>query len=154
MKHTKRFVPEIIEALKNTSSTNEKVIILSDNRFNDEFKTVLAATYNPFVTFGIKKIPEYTNNKGGDVEIGKAVKDITRVIVSRQKTGNDAINFLSRRLEELQEDHAKILESVIKKDLGCGVSVSLINKAFGEGFIPVHRCMLADKLNDKTSKNI
>ena len=151
--YVKRFVPQIIDLLASTNSRIDKEEILFANKDFEDLKYVLYATYNPYINYYIQKIPSY-NKTGGHTEIRKACQDIIRVLNGREKTGHAGINYLSLVLEDLDESHAEILERVIQRDLRCGISVKTINKVFGKDFIPEFKVMLADKVTEKTMKNI
>ena len=46
-------ITQIIDKLRNTSSTNDKIQILKDNKDNKLLQRVLYYTYNPFMKYGI-----------------------------------------------------------------------------------------------------
>ena len=54
-------INNIVEELRRTSSLNEKIYILNKNKHNEELKTILELTYNPYKKY---KITEKTVKQG------------------------------------------------------------------------------------------
>ena len=46
-------INNIVEELRRTSSFNEKIYILNKNKHNEELKTILELTYNPYKKYKI-----------------------------------------------------------------------------------------------------
>lgn len=117
-------VIEIIEKIRNTTSTNEKVIILQENYDNDKLRTILNLTYNPYIQFGVKKLP---NGLPLEFNFDEFVKI---ALECAKKEGN-----LSKRQKQQlslkmgRDKTRELLEKVIKKDLECGINIKLINKS-------------------------
>lgn len=141
---------EIVQALRATNSQLDKVSILKDAiQMNPHFKTVLIATYDPFINYYIKKIPDYNAwNSPSNYSISTFVKDVQHNISGRKITGNAAKVYLSKCLERLHKDDAAVGELIIARDLKAGVSVGLINKA-SPGLIAEYPVMLCSKLTEK-----
>jgi len=126
----------IIEELRNTTSTNEKKEILEKYKVNPLFKDVLKFAYDSSYVFGIKKIPEpiYDENYGKmsyDYELlSKALLLIESVLVIGKLRGNKAIDFLAKLLGKLKKEDQEIIINILKKDLRCGINKKLIQKIF------------------------
>ncbi len=155
----KKTVPAIIAELEATNSRNEKVAILKENADNDTLKAVIEHSLNPFILFGIKKIPPYTPSVKVSwtmiqpTTIDQALDQIKQFIVSRKYTGNDAIDYLRGILNRMVAEDALIIERVIQKDMKCGVQESTVNKIW-PGLIPKFPVMLASKQDEKSLSKI
>ena len=119
---------DIINELRATTKTNEKLAILEQNKDNETFKQVLYYTYNPRFKYGIEMVPQY-NSKTGDMPIEEVFDKLDK-FAHRQVTGNRAIIDLSELLSNSKEP--EVLECIIDRDLKAGVNVSLINRVFGK----------------------
>lgn len=127
----------IIDELANEPGKLAKIEILEKYKNHPELKPVLFACYNPFLTYHIKKIPEYKlETRFEGIGLRRAVEMLT-LFVKRRVTGNAAIKKLVSILESLHADDAEILCRVIKKDMRAGFSASTINKVW-PGYIPKH----------------
>ena len=139
-----KYLIDVINELKNESSKNKKIEILSKYKNDPTLKLVCFLTYNNHIQFGIKKIPEYENIGGFDgLSLKKALLDIEKYIAGRIKTGQAAKDYLELTLASLIQEDADVLELVIKRSLDCGVSVSTVNKVW-PGLIPVFEFMACE----------
>jgi len=145
---------KIIEELRSTNSRIEKESILKREHGADNIylSYIFEMCYSPKINFWIKKIPEYSYIED-DYDAVSALKLIEKEICSRNKTGNEAINYLKYVLEHTNKQEVEIIECVVKRDMKCGVTETTINKIW-KGLIPETPCMLATAYSDKTLKNI
>jgi len=118
-------IHRLIILLKGTPGLNAKRSILRSERDNKLFQRVLTYTFDPRITFGIKKIPKYIQ-KGEFLTLNEALDELNR-LVTRSITGNNAIDLLTSILESLSEDDAQVIEWVISKDFKAGFGISLVN---------------------------
>lgn len=131
----------ILNKLKETSSSKEKISILNSFKDVPLLKDIINYALNPSITFGIKKIPEYSKSlKESSL---KDALDILPLFVDRKVTGNKAIETLSETLSDLSPEDAKVFELIILKDLRCGVSTATANKVW-KGLIPDFPIMLCE----------
>lgn len=149
LKSKKKFT-EIIEALSSTSSKNEKEAILREYKSNKILMSILYQTYNPFIKFFVKQLPNA--EKEGDFSINEDIKPILAVLnrlSSREVTGNKAKLAVQELLEMYDEESQYFIRCIIGKDLQAGFSVRTINAVFDK-LIPEFSVALAD--TDKTGK--
>ena len=106
--------------------------------------------YNSLITFGVKKIPEYTS-ESNSLDTVSIMDILEKEFVTREITGNAAIERLRDILSNAEEPEA--VERLIKRDARCSVNSTLLNKVF-PNLIPEIPCMLAQPMNEKTLKNI
>lgn len=130
-------VIKIINKLESTSSTNDKVAIIQQNKDNEDFTKTLYYTYNDSLQFGFseKKLRELlssfssknetTWNNGFDMLDTLAKSNINDTL------RNNVLTFLSVK-SYLEQD---LWVKVLTKDLRCNISGKTINKAI-KGLIP------------------
>jgi len=137
---------EILEDLKNESSTNKKVEILSQHKENELLKRVFYYTYNPHYQFGVKKVPKAMSHKG-EITL-EDVFPLLDDLRNRKITGNKALDAVSYYLQKLDEKDAEILTKILKKDFKIGVNTKLINKVW-KNLIPTIPYMGARAYNER-----
>ena len=141
-------VQSILEKLENTNSQKEKIEILKT--MNEVQKRWFSLCYNSLITFGVKKIPEYTS-ESNSLDTMSIMDILEKEFVTREITGNAAIERLRDILSNAEEP--EVVERLIKRDARCSVNSTLLNKVF-PNLIPEIPCMLAQPMNEKTLKNI
>ena len=122
---------KIIEQLRNTSGTNDKLQILKDNKDNELLKKVLYYTYNDNLQYGFseKKLRELLNtqstliynmwNDGFDMLDILASSNINDDLRAR------AVTFLAYQSKQ----EAELWINILTRDLKCNISTKTINKA-------------------------
>ena len=137
---------DIVENLRNNSSTNDKEEIIRNNASNIFFKDCLLYTYHPLWTYGVtsdqinKKQDLRSPNWSTDnlFELLTALKD-------RKITGHEAIGAVNSFIEENElESYRDLVLCIIDKDLKTRAGDKIINKAI-PGLIPTFSVALADK---------
>jgi DNA ligase 1 len=109
------------------------------------FLGLCVATYNPFVTFGVKQVPATV----GIIDAENPWEEFSGLLTQlykRELTGNaarDAIEAMSERFDS--EEWNTFCAAVIKRDLRAGISSVTINKVCknSEYKIPTFGCQLA-----------
>jgi len=134
-------VIRIINKLESTSSSNDKISIIQQNKDNEDFTKILYYTYNDSLQFGFseKKLREllksYLENSTfyvGHLWInGFEMLDTLSKSNINDSLRKEVLEFLSNCDYEEQELWIKVLT----KDLRCNISGKSINKAI-KGLIP------------------
>lgn len=144
---------EIMNAIKEIAQTpgkNDKLGLLDSYMKDPDFERVMVATYNPFVTYGIRpkrrQLESYNRNFTGETWV------MLGDLAARRLTGDAAARAVSKEMNQLCEKSAELLWRIINKDLKAGFSESSINKV-KKGTIPEFsymRCSLPKdaKLNE------
>lgn len=145
-------VDKIFNELAATSSRLEKEAILTANKNNAVLRWACFLALDPFTNFYIRKIPKYKTGIGPYTSLQQAL-DSLYSLSSRQVTGNAGIEFLTKVLEELEPEDARVVERVIEKDLRCGVSEATVNKIW-PNLVPTYPCMLASGYEEKLVNKI
>lgn len=141
----------VLELVKSTTKTKEKQEYIKD--ISDNTKKLFYLTYNPFITFGVKKIPEYTPifDNGSEEDLNPFF-DLCDKLSSRQLTGHSALDAISNTLSLYTEKTAVSLALVLGKDLKANLATEMINKIH-KNLIPTFNCMLADKMDKRFDWN-
>lgn len=144
---------DIIEQLNLENGSNYKLAVLQEHKDNELLKRVLKMTYDKVAyTYGItmKNIPEVLND--GTENLDWALDLLEAKFVTREYTGNKAIEELTFILETLSKEDALIIEMILNRDLRINVGKTNINKVFKNLITkpPYMRCSLMDKLDRVT----
>lgn len=145
---------QILDSLVAVSGRNAKLDILRGEVGNENLKEFFRLALEPLITFGIKKIPEYTPNHssvGDNLDWG--MDQLVQSFSTRAITGNDAISHLTYILENVSADNAEVLTRVIEKDPKCGVAESSVNSVW-KNLIMEFPVMKAMPHDEKTIQNI
>lgn len=147
---------DVIEKLKSTKKTNEKIDILSKHEDNDLLKFMMYMAVDCHMIYGIKfdTSHEFNDEDHEYIEnLANALLEMKRMLTTRNKTGNEAREWFESLLMKTSKPIAKLLIGVLNKDLECGVSTKLVNKVW-KGLISEQPHMLARSMNDKNLSKI
>lgn len=125
----------ILNELKTTTgigSAKRKIQILKSNKENQDLKDFFFYALDPSINFGQSKIKKdsQSTEKIEQIELSEALRLIKDTLVSRKKTGNSAIRFLSKIYNSLNDDDKNILERVIARKPDVGMNAASINKVW------------------------
>jgi len=134
-----------LEQIASTSSKNAKEELLRQHLENDAFRILIKQAIDPFVTFGVKKLPK-AEPTGGELFDNRTLALLID-LKSRKLTGNAAQSAIKEELTRLQPKSAELLTRILKKSLKAGFTASTANKA-RPGLIYVFKCQLSHKLTD------
>jgi DNA ligase-1 len=123
-----------IESVAATASKNEKLAMVRAYMDDELFKRVCEYAYNPFKTFGIVKIPNYTEDCEPN-EFSEQTWIILDALIDRSLTGDAARLAVGNELGRLTKDSAELMKRILRKDLRAGFGESTCNKAV-KGLIP------------------
>ncbi len=113
------------------------------------FLTLLKVCYNPYVTFGVRQVPDLLFEDGPEVDSENPWEEfelLLKELGQRGLTGNaarDAIEAMSQRFDGVEWN--KFCAPVIRRDMRAGISSTTINKICkGTDYeIPIFGCQLA-----------
>ena len=141
-------VINIINQLRNESSTNGNIKILKDNKDNELLKKVLEYTYNPFKKYGVtEKVLIPTNEESNNIELFQLLDLLSNSNIndSLRKTVNSFLGSIQFKEER------DLYVCMLLKDLKIGCNSKTINKVW-KNLIPSFNVMLADKYFEKQQK--
>lgn len=144
-------VVEILEKIKATSKSTEKLAIMKDHADNVHFKSALHYASNPFKPFHVAKVPRVKDSERATHFLSEEIAwpsfySLLDNCASRSVTGNSAVNSLYSLFKTVDKDTESWMRKILKKHLAIGVSIKSINKAF-PGFIPTFEVTLAQKFD-------
>jgi len=138
------------------SRLNKEAIILAIAQSgNKEFFEGCRLALDPMITFGLKQIPEKTDEDGPGLPWDSFTLALTG-FVSRNVTGNTARDMIQAMMKSAtKKEWNGWYRRILIKDLRCGVSEKTINKMvekkYADYAIPVFGCQLAhDSANHET----
>lgn len=151
---------DIIKQLQETSSTNEKLAIMQENKANELFKEYMRLATCPSINF---YITENTIPKAS--KIGSHTFDSlhangfslgTAELSKRSITGQAAKNFIVMTMNDLDEQHQKLYNMLLLKDIKAKIGVTLVNKVWPNLCVDIsyQRCSLPDEKNLRIFKEV
>ena len=149
---------KVISDLENhPSRINKEAIIQAQAEFgNDEFFEGCRLALDSMITFGLKQIPEKTDEDGPGMDWDSFTLAITGFI-TRDVTGNTARDMIQAMMKSSTKSQWNgWYRRILIKDLRCGVSEKTINKVvekkYADYAIPVFGCQLAHDSANHESK--
>jgi DNA ligase-1 len=139
------------------SRLNKEAIILAiAEEGNKEFFDGCRLALDPMITFGLKQIPEKTDEDGPGLPWDSFTLAITG-LVTRNVTGNTARNMIQTMMKSAtKKEWNGWYRRILIKDLRCGTSEKTINKVvekkYADYAIPVFGCQLAHDSANHESK--
>ncbi len=135
---------ECLQGIAAEPSKNAKIEMLEFYLQDDEFEKVIVYAYNPFITFGIRKVPSVSHKVGLLKSFDYDTWGLLDLLSQRYVTGKLAIETLLATMGKLYNGSEAVLRGILEKDLRAGFDAKTINKAV-PGLIPVAaymRCSL------------
>ena len=140
---------DIIRDISITSSKVEKEAMIRGAGADEDFRRVLVAMLDPFITYGIAKVPDPENDaryKDGKILFNVNVWGTLNGLAKREITGNQARSEVQYWMNTLTPKSAELFKRILTKKPDAGFSESTVNKAI-PGLIPTFDCMLAHKFD-------
>ena len=141
-------IKEIINLLRETSGTNDKISILKMNSENELLKKVLEYTYDPYKKYGVSE--KIMNNITSNRTSSKTIFELLDTLSLNNI--NDSLRNEIGAFKNSNLEHWDLYEKMILKDLKCNISSKTINKVW-PGLISTSEtgasvnCMLASKFD-------
>ena len=134
----------------------EAIIEVIAQEGNDEFFHGCRLALDPMITFGLKQIPEKTDEDGLGLDWDSFTLALTG-FVTRNVTGNTARDMIQTMMKNsTKKEWNGWYRRILIKDLRCGVSEKTINKVvekkYAQYAIPVFGCQLAHDSANHESK--
>ena len=141
---------EVLNLLKNTNSSKEKLSILNNNKNNQELFNILKYTYDKIdYTYGVTS--ETVLSYDTDKTTSDSLNDVLNKLSEREVTGHKALEYARSYYNTLDDQHKKLFLHIIDRDLKIGVSEKTLNKVW-RGMIPKPHYCRCDLLSEKTLK--
>lgn len=133
-------IVEMLEALEQADRGNARLAKLAELDCPLLRKTLQYAT-SPYITFGIKKLPEYQLPDAEMHLLWTEIEGCLDALATRDLTGNDAKEAVAELFRTSTSVEAKWLERILRQDLRLDLASSSINQAL-PGCIPVFKLAL------------
>lgn len=129
-------VANAIDTISNHSSKLDKQYLLKKYAALDGFKDVLKFIFDPYFTTGLKakKLDNCNFRNLEEITPEEAMLFLRFNSTGSDAAANYALNFIYQ-YDSLEEQ--RLATAIVTKDLQIGVSVTTLNRIFGEAFIPV-----------------
>lgn len=168
---------DIINKIRETSSTNQKIEILklinnqelkdsidsinlseSQNTINSEklescFKDILILAYHPQIRFNLKPFSSNENkylqsNSRHYNSMFELLNDLHNRIITGDEARSSYLSFINN--ETTSQFEIELLNNILDKDLKAGISTSTINKVFKKliSDVPYMRCSLLNSIKN------
>ena len=134
----------MLNELERNPETLNKISLLKEF-YDPEIGKLMNYALSDYITFGVKNIPEpiYSGRTIKDEdEAYTVVCDLLDLLASRGLTGGRAQVEIARVLGSLTPKDGIVLKRIISKDLRCGVSNKIANKAV-KNMVPTFEIQLA-----------
>lgn len=139
---------DMITAAANVPGKKDKIqqlnrFLNNEHKHEEELCHLLKYALSPYITFGIKKIPDPEPIKFW--RAGNEYDDVVSLLddlAARRLTGQAALDEIASLLCVLDQHASAALVACLTKDLRAGFSHSTVNKS-KPGLIPVFQCQLA-----------
>jgi DNA ligase-1 len=130
-----------IEKIAATPGKMDKTNLVRDLLGDELGERVLKAAYDPFVTYGVKKMPMH-ERECEPRQFDESTWLLLDRLAKRELTGNEAKAALQVELGSLTADSVELLTRILTKDLRAGFTEGTINRAV-PGTIVTFECALA-----------
>ena len=142
-------ISEILQQIKDTSSSNAKLEILKSHKENTGLQKALKYGVDHMMPFHVVKVPKTRSRIDfplGETESWKEFFKIADECASRSVTGNAAIDRVSACFSSVKEEDEFWMRKILKKHLAIGVSSKTLKKAFPD-LIQTFELSLANKFH-------
>ena len=143
---------EVVELLKNTNSSLEKLSILEKNKNVPFLKEYFQMCLTPTVNYWIRPMKDIQGT--GTKTLAKDGVKVLNTISSRELTGNAARDLVSSTLSSLTPEDAILFNNILDKSPNCGVSVATVNKIWENLINLPIKLMKAQAYSDKALEAI
>ena len=143
LKELKQFVDE----MKNTSSLNEKKVIIESIKENKFITKALNYTFDPYKKYYVTSKTCKKNKDKVDLVQDLTLFSLLDMLNTRTVTGHDAIKLVNGFVE-YNPEYEDLIFSIIDRNLEIRASESVINKVI-PGLIPTFDVALANKFDPK-----
>jgi len=148
---------DLIELLKNTSSTKAKQEILEQNKDNISLRMLFYATLDPMINYyirgtGIDADPMFTVENLRELTDAD-ISTVITVLDGRAKTGHAARDWIQSLMCELVPEDRQLLRLMLNRDLDCKVAGGLVNRVW-KNLIFEYPCLLAKELDEKRAEEL
>jgi DNA ligase-1 len=107
----------LIDSVAATSSKNDKIAMLKAASSSDLLKRVLKAAYDPTISYGIRAVPERTEEAIGCDTFDDDTWKLIQGMAERKLTGNAMLVAVKSEMHRLSDVSAELLKRILLKDM-------------------------------------
>ena len=146
---------DFLNRLKETSSLTTKQKLLAANKHDGLLKKVLKFVYDPNVTTGIsnKKLDKFVAPATISGDSPTSAFSNLLDYLKEHNTGRDYDVALCQSAIQQAGEHGQMVRDVITKSLTVGCQAKMLNKVYGDNFIPKWEVQQAYPLDSAKLKN-
>ena len=144
---------QILESLRSTTKSKEKLAIMLDERDNECLKLFFVLASDPKIKFYQKQRFDLIGTTNPTIDLRLAMNKLVEVVASRKITGNAAREFIQSMMNGLSTKDCSVLQNILSKKPDCGVEFSTINKVW-PGILPDAPFLLASPWSEKLASNL
>ena len=144
-------IQDLVDRLKSTNSTNDKIDIIKEYQDDYIIEKVLKYTYSPFKQFHLTSTTVKKNKK---LELREGYNDLFYLLDALSKrtiTGHDAIQYTKGYINGMEEWQKDLVFCILDKNLKTRTGADLINKALPK-CIPTFKVALANSYDKQKGK--
>ena len=144
-------IQDLVDRLKSTNSTNDKIDIIKEYNDDHMIKQVLKYTYSPFKQFHLTSATVKKNKKLEPREGYSDLFYLLDALTKRTITGHDAIQYVKGYVQYMEEWQQDLVFCILDKNLKTRTGADLINKAIPK-CIPTFKVALANSYDKQKGK--
>lgn len=136
----------IFNELASDNSRNFKKDLLNQRKDDTQLALVFRLAYDPYIKFNVARVvltEGFRSYGSGEYTFDRFIRDL-EILINREKTGNEALDFVQMIYYNLPESFQPYLEKILQKDLKIGVSTATINETWPE-WIPEFKLGLCER---------
>ena len=143
---------QIFASIQATNSRLAKEAIITKNKDNMAFATMLHFLYSPYIRTGIqaKKLNKFKSQAPAGT--GMHYVQVLLSLATTPTGADDMLKEVNAFINSLPESLRDFVSSLVTKSLKIGISTKIINKAWGSQLVPEFNVMLAKKYADHCHK--
>lgn len=147
----------IIQELKNESSTNKKVEILQKYKEDEDlqalFKGALDGSINYYLRGNAVMYSLFPDPHSIVPLDKKLIEEVIGTLNGRRVTGNAARVWIQSVADKLEQEDQELLKKMLDRDLDCKVGITLTDRVWKD-LIYEYPCLLASKFDAKLKEKI
>ena len=150
MEEKLKIIQGMVDELKSTNATNEKIEILKKYKEDEYICSILETVYSPFKQFHVTSKTCKKNRVLVNKHYLGSVEMLLHNLSSRVWTGHEAISYTNGLISNYPE-YEELIYSLIDKNLKTRTGADLINKAI-PGCVPTFKVALANSYDKQKGK--
>ena len=150
MEENYKHLQGMVDELKSTNATNEKIEILKQYKDDEYVCSILESVYSPFKQFHVTSKTCKKNKTLINEYYFGSLEMLLHNLSNRVWTGHEAISYINGLVSNFPQ-YEELIHSIIDKNLKTRTGADLINKAI-PGCVPTFKVALANSYDKQKGK--